>query len=152
MDKRKLYIFLAVIAIFAMIIAAAVLYFTTNSQNTSIPSKTSNTGDTQTIPPLRTRDELMKVILAQKPSLIGSDGKPRVEMTQDPQRLENNWYVVRLELLNVHTDPAKILLYDKGGDVSSVKLVLGPGTSFPDEVFTDINPKVPEVVRSEMNR
>ncbi|MGB4762532.1 MAG: hypothetical protein WBP12_04225 [Candidatus Saccharimonas sp.] len=148
-NQRKRMLIIIIILVVITIVTAAIYFTSTRNQTTLQGTEGQSKG---TPPPLRTKDELLAAILKQQPSLKDSDGSSRVRVVDTPQRLDNNWYIIQLELIDVTTDHAKVLLYDSGSDASSIKLILGPGTSFPDDTFDNIDPPVPAIVRTEMNR
>lgn len=151
MNSRKPLI-IAVIAIVVMIVIALVLFLLTAKKDQDATGTNSSDSKTEVVPPLRTSDELMGVVVADKPSFKDSSGKLNVKLSADPQRLDNNWYVIRIVPTTYENDEAKLLLYDPGKGVDAIKVVMGPGTAFPDEAFIGIEPTVPEIVKAEMNR
>lgn len=143
MNKKG--IIIAVIIVLVIILGSLLLYgyFSRSSDNANEPTAQSKSLE------LRSRAELMETIVSSKPSFKDKDGKLTIRIVDTPERLENNWYIVRIQPATYDYDTAKLLLYDDG---DNLKLILGPGTNFTDDVLDGVQPSIPNIVRSEINR
>lgn len=148
MDKKRLTTIVTIVIVTTLIIIGVIVFITSHNKSSSTQT---NTTYNKTITD-RTADQLMQVLLTNRPDLKDEQGKSTVRFTEPPERLNNNWYVIRIMPVAYDYDTAKVLLYDPGQDINSIKLIIGPGTDFPDDAFNKIVPAVPDIVKSEMNR
>lgn len=148
MDKKRLTTIVTIVIVTALVIIGIVVFITSHNKPSSIQT---NTTDSKTIAD-RTADQLMQVLLTNQPGLKDEQGKSTVRFTEPPERLNNNWYIIRIMPIAYDYDTAKVLLYDPGQDINSIKLIIGPGTGFPDDAFNNIVPAVPDIVKSELTR
>ena len=143
MSRKRLILIIVAVLIIIAGIAITVPYLIQKNSQPVEPA----------VAPTRTNQELIDAIVSSKPSFKNDKGVVTVAIIGQPERLNNNWYIVHLQyVLYPDADPTTVLLYDEGAAASAVKVVLGPGTDFPDDAFVTITPAVPDIVKSEMNR
>lgn len=110
-------------------------------------SSTSESPQSETVE--KSEQDITNAIV-QNNAQLSSDGEPTF-IISDISIPQTKWYIV-----TIHTkdDPeglnsAKILLYDYGADAGGLKVLLGPGTSFPSDITQPLG--VPDSIAQELN-
>lgn len=149
MSKKKLIITLVIITILSIVLIV-VSIISSNKKEVSRSTPQAQIQAQQNLS-RRSSDELIEFALSKKQSLKNDDGTANVKLAEEPQRLNNNWYILRLIPIDYENDTLKMLIYDEGGELQSMKIVLS-GTYFPDEALANATPAIPAIVKSELNR
>lgn len=103
---------------------------------------------TQTQPEARSNEEITDAIIQSNQDLSTNDS-PTFTIS-DVKTPQTGWYIV-----TIHTNddpegrnPAKVLLYDYGQN-GGLRVMLGPGTSFPQDVTQPLG--IPDAIAKELN-
>lgn len=146
MDKKtRTIIIVGSIITFLIVPVVATLIF-------SQATKPADDSADVTTPPLKSRsnDELARAIAADQPdNLTDENGEPNfvISKVNNPQE---GWYIATMHFKydTEASNPAKTLLYDQG-EGAGLKVIVGPGTSFPAEVTEPLG--IPETIAKELN-
>ena len=150
MDKKTRAIIIVGCIITFIVVPAVTIYILSNNQAKQQPKDTSKTDNSKkTQLPNRSDSELAKAIADNKSDELTDNGTP-IFAIKSVARPATGWYVVTIRLLDdpQGTNPAKMLLQDDAD--SGLTVLLGPGTSFPNETTESIG--VPDVVAKELNK
>lgn len=100
-------------------------------------------------PPARSNDELISAITSD-PAYLENGGVPDIIIKEYLRPLPN-WYVVTIQMKSDDTgNTAKVLVNDPVSDVSGIRVILGPGTSFSEQDISEHG--VPSGVLEVLNR
>jgi hypothetical protein len=151
MDKKTRAIII-IGCIVTFIVVPAVTVFLLSKNQPAEPSKNAPNSDdsSNTKLPDRSNAELAKAIATQKTDLT-DNGEP-IFAIKAVARPITAWYIVTIHLIDdpEGNNPAKMLLHDSGDKSGGLRVLLGPGTSFPEESTETIG--VPDVVARELNK
>lgn len=141
MDKKtRTTIIIGLIVTF--LIVPLVTWFVLSQQNGD------HSQPTQTQPEARSNEEITDAIIESNQGLSADNGP--IFTISDVKIPQTGWYIV-----TIHTNddpegrnPAKVLLYDYGQN-GGLRVMLGPGTSFPQDVTQPLG--IPDAITRELN-
>lgn len=137
---RTIIIIGSIVVLIALIAGVSFAIYQTNQPTTTVEVSLKD----------RTNDELSSAITTNRPELINS-GKPTFVIV-DVKKPQTGWYIVtvRDQADTEGTNPAKLLLHSLGNGSNDLKVLIGPGTSFPNEDLQAWD--VPGPVAEELNK
>lgn len=141
MDKKTRTIIIIGLTV-TFLIVPVVTWFVLSQQNSD------QSQPPQTQPEERSNDEITDAIIQSNQGLSTDDGP--IFAISDVKIPQTGWYIV-----TIHTNddpeghnPAKVLLYDYGQN-GGLRVMLGPGTSFPQDVTQPLG--IPDAIARELN-
>jgi len=142
--NRKRLIIIATCTV--LLVGALVAYYFINQANQA----KQQSQEESSIPANRSNNELTLAIAAQAPELA-DNGQP-VFVIDSVKKPLAGWYIVTMYQKDDpgKTNPARILLQDRGSNKGGLQVVMGPGTAFPDEETKAYG--IPEPVAKELDK